>query len=75
MPSDLIRPQTLVYDLVYPAETRLLRDARAAGAQTMGGLPMLIYQGAASFEIWTGQKAPIDIMRSALEAALAKEGR
>ncbi|HUF53932.1 MAG TPA: shikimate dehydrogenase [Dehalococcoidia bacterium] len=76
VPSDLIRPQMLIYDLVYrPADTRLLRDARAAGAQTMGGLPMLIYQGAASFEIWTGEKAPIDVMRGALEAALAGEAR
>jgi shikimate dehydrogenase len=74
MPPDLIRSQTLVYDLVYrPAETRLLRDARAAGARTIGGLPMLIYQGAASFTIWTGQEAPIDVMFEAARKALAAE--
>ncbi len=74
MPSDLIRSQALVYDLVYqPAETRLIRDAREAGARTIGGLPMLIYQGAASFKIWTGKDAPVDIMFQAAEAALAAE--
>jgi shikimate dehydrogenase len=73
VPSDLIRPTTLVYDLVYlPAETKLMRDARAAGARAVGGLPMLIYQGAASFEIWTGRDAPLEVMRKAAEAALAK---
>ncbi len=74
MPSDLIRSQTLVYDLVYqPAETRLIRDAREAGARACGGLPMLIYQGAASFKLWTGKEAPVDIMFKAAEAALAAE--
>ncbi len=74
MPSDLIRSQTLVYDLVYqPADTRLIRDAREAGARTIGGLPMLIYQGAASFKLWTGRDAPVDIMFEAAEAALAAE--
>jgi shikimate dehydrogenase len=74
VPSDLIRSQTLVYDLVYwPSETRLMRDAQAAGARTIGGLPMLICQGAASFKIWTGREAPIDIMFAAAEAALAAE--
>ncbi len=74
MPSDLIRSQALVYDLVYqPAETRLIRDARQAGARTIGGLPMLIYQGAASFKLWTGKDAPVDIMFQAAEAALAAE--
>jgi shikimate 5-dehydrogenase len=74
MPSDLIRSQALVYDLVYqPAETRLIRDAREAGARTIGGLPMLVYQGAASFKVWTGKDAPIDIMFEAAEAALATE--
>lgn len=74
MPSDLIRSQALVYDLVYqPAETRLIRDAREAGASVIGGLPMLIYQGAASFKLWTGKDAPIDIMFEAAESALARE--
>jgi shikimate dehydrogenase len=73
VPSELINSEMLVYDLVYrPAETRLLRDAAAAGAATVGGLPMLIYQGAASFEIWTGQKPPIDAMLTAAQGALSR---
>ena len=67
-----IRSQSLVYDLVYnPAETPLLAEAKAAGAKTLGGLPMLVYQGAASFELWTGRPAPIDVMFEAARRALA----
>jgi len=63
VPLDLIRPSMLVYDLVYhPAETRLMAAARQTGASMLGGLPMLVYQGAASFELWTEQEAPLDIM-------------
>ena len=58
----------LINDLVYdPRETPLLREAGRAGAQTLGGIHMLVYQGAASFEMWTGQPAPVPVM---LEAAL-----
>ena len=61
----------LVCDLVYnPLETPLLKMAAAAGAQTLGGLPMLIYQGAAAFELWTGRQAPIDVMFNAARRAL-----
>ncbi len=67
-----IRARSLVYDLVYnPAETPLLVEAKAAGAKTLGGLPMLVYQGAASFELWTGRPAPIDVMFEAARKALA----
>jgi len=53
----------LVYDLVYnPYITPLLKLAEQASANILSGLPMLVYQGAASFELWTGRKAPIDIM-------------
>ncbi|HEX77860.1 MAG TPA: shikimate dehydrogenase [Dehalococcoidia bacterium] len=53
----------LVYDLVYnPPETPLLKEARRAGALAVSGLSMLVYQGAASFELWLEQPAPIDIM-------------
>jgi shikimate dehydrogenase len=73
VPSDLIRPRTLVYDLVYkPAQTRLLLDARTAGALAINGLPMLLYQGAASFEIWTGKTAPIEVMRKVLTDAVSE---
>lgn len=67
----LIPKNALVYDLVYnPAETFFLKEAREAGARTLGGLPMLVYQGAAAFELWTGKKAPVDIMFEAARKAL-----
>jgi shikimate dehydrogenase len=73
--SDLIPKDALVYDLVYnPPETPLLRMARKAGASTIGGLPMLVYQGAASFKLWTGREALLDIMFSAAKQALTKIG-
>jgi shikimate dehydrogenase len=57
-----------VYDLVYrPAETELLRSARAAGCRAANGLGMLLYQGAKALELWTGQEAPVAVMRQALE--------
>ncbi len=63
VPASLLGPHLLVYDLVYnPARTRLLAEAQAAGARTQEGLPMLIYQGAASFQRWTGEPAPVDVM-------------
>jgi shikimate dehydrogenase len=73
VPAGVIRPEMLVFDLIYrPLETQLLRDARASGARVLGGLPMLVYQGAASFKIWTGQEAPIDIMLAAASKALVE---
>ena len=69
----LIPSSALVYDMVYnPPETPLLIEARTAGTRTLGGLPMLVYQGAASFERWTGREAPIDLMFRAAEEALAE---
>ncbi len=65
-----------VYDLVFnPAETWLLAQARAAGATPIGGLGMLVWQGAAAFEMWTGEGPEIKIarlMRPACEKALFK---
>ncbi len=56
-----------VYDLVYnPRETALLKAARQIGAQPIGGLAMLVYQGAEAFRLWTGQEAPVDVMTRAL---------
>jgi len=53
-----------VFDVIYnPEETLLLKKAKAAGCQTANGLYMLLYQGAASFELWTGQKMPVDIIK------------
>ena len=62
----------LVYDMVYnPAQTPLLVEAGQAGARTLGGLSMLVYQGAASFELWTGREAPVQVMFEAARRALA----
>jgi shikimate dehydrogenase len=64
----------LAVDIVYrPEETPLLAAARAAGHPVLGGLPMLIYQGALSFELWTGVPAPVDVMFDAARRALANE--
>jgi shikimate dehydrogenase len=63
-----LRHASAVYDMIYkPAETKLLATAKAAGCKTSNGLGMLLHQGAAAFEIWTGKTAPIDVMRRALE--------
>jgi shikimate dehydrogenase len=71
--AGLIPRGALVYDLVYnPAETRLLKDAEEVGARALGGLAMLVYQGAAAFEMWTGQTAPVDIMMQAAKDALGQ---
>jgi len=61
------------YDLVYnPLETVFLARARAAGANAIDGLGMLVHQGALSFQKWTGQQAPVDVMREACLQGLAK---
>ena len=66
-----IPSHALVYDLVYnPPETPLLKEARKAGALVVRGLSMLIYQGAATFEMWTGKKAPLEVMFKAAREAL-----
>jgi shikimate dehydrogenase len=63
-----LKPGTAVYDMIYrPAETALLKAAKAAGCRTANGLGMLLHQGAKAFEIWTGRTAPLDVMRRALE--------
>jgi shikimate dehydrogenase len=78
--QSLVAPQWLrsdltVMDIVYnPVETKLARDARTAGAKVISGVEMLIYQGAASFEIWTGHVAPIGVMRKAALNKLSSAG-
>lgn len=69
-----INPRSLVYDMVYtPQQTPLMDAARGAGAKALGGLWMLVYQGAAAFEMWTSRKAPVDLMYEAGLRALGGE--
>lgn len=64
----------VVLDMVYrPLETRLLIDAATAGSICVSGLEMLLHQGVAQFEIWTGEEAPVEVMRQALVESLANE--
>lgn len=72
LPDARLAAGALVFDLVAnPVDTRLMREARLAGARTLGGLPMLVYQGAESFQHWTGRPAPVAVMRQAAERAMA----
>jgi shikimate 5-dehydrogenase len=62
-----------VFDAVYnPPITRLLADAAAAGAQTVGGIEMFVRQAAAQFEAWTGKSAPAELMRRIVEHKCAR---
>ncbi|SNR22821.1 shikimate dehydrogenase [Halorubrum vacuolatum] len=71
VPADHLHADLAVLDAVYtPIETRLLREAAAAGATTVDGAWMLLYQGVEAFEIWTGETAPVGAMNDALRAEL-----
>ena len=70
IPAEVLHDDLLVLDLIY-ARTQLLRDAQAAGATTADGELMLLHQGAAAFTLWTGQPAPLELMRSKLAEARA----
>jgi shikimate dehydrogenase len=74
VPAGLLHRRLVVVDIVYnPIETRLLKEAKAAGAQVISGVDMLAWQGALAFERWTGQTAPLTVMRR--EAVRRLEGR
>jgi shikimate dehydrogenase len=67
-----LKPDLTVMDIVYnPIETKLAKDAKVVGAKVVNGVEMLIFQGAASFEIWTGCSAPVEVMRKAAINKLA----
>jgi shikimate dehydrogenase len=61
-------PGQILLDLPYP-QTATARAAAAAGARLVDGLEVLVAQGAASFELWTGVPAPVDVMRAAVRSA------
>lgn len=72
--AEQLRGARLVYDLVYnPERTRFIKEAQAAGCETLGGLPMLVAQAAAQFELWTGEAAPAEVMLAAARARLDEE--
>ena len=67
IPKELLSQDHVVFDMVYrPMKTRLIREAEAAGCRTLLGIEMLIHQAALQFETWTGIRAPVDVMRSAV---------
>jgi len=69
VPAALLHPGLTVMDIVYnPRDTKLLKDAKAAGCRTIPGLEMFVHQAAAQFELWTNQAAPADVMRAVLES-------
>jgi len=68
--GSLLQSHQAVFDIVYNRETELLKDARAAGAVAVDGVMMLVYQGAKALQIWTGKKAPVDVMERAVRVAL-----
>jgi shikimate dehydrogenase len=73
VPADLLCANLTVFDVVYnPLQTRLLQEAKTAGARTIDGLEMLVWQGAIAFEKWTEKKAPVDVMRKSVLSLLQK---
>jgi shikimate dehydrogenase len=71
VPRSLLRPGLVVFDAVYtPLETRLLREAREAGAKTLRGVGMFVHQAAVQFELWTGRKAPVEAMEAVVLSKL-----
>ncbi|MGE3961341.1 MAG: shikimate dehydrogenase [Dehalococcoidia bacterium] len=76
IPNDAVGNGQVAFDLVYvPEDTPFLRNAAEQGAVAIGGLDMLVHQGAAAFELWTGQRAPLEVMFHAARAALAERDR
>ncbi len=66
--ASFLRPDLIVSDVVYaPRETELLRMAKEVGCKTLNGLGMMLFQGAAAFELWTGQEMPIEYMKEKLD--------
>jgi len=75
LPAELLTGK-YVYDLIYnPTTTRLLREAKVAGCQTIGGLEMLVGQAQEQFQWWTGSRPPAGVMREAALKRLAEFAR
>ncbi len=66
-----VKPGTVVFDTIYnPAQTKLLREAKAAGCTTVSGMEMFVRQAAGQFELWTGKPAPVEVFERALRERL-----
>ena len=62
--TSMFHKDLFVFDVIYnPQETKLLREAKEAGCKTGNGMYMLLYQGAASFKLWTGEEMPVEIIK------------
>ena len=73
VPQRFLHPDLTVMDIVYnPLDTRLLKEARDAGCPTIRGLEMFLHQAVAQFELWTGQPAPVPVMRQVLESQFSR---
>ena len=73
VPQRFFHPNLTVMDIVYnPLDTQLLKEARAAGCPTIRGLEMFLHQAVAQFELWTGQPAPVPVMRQVLESRFSR---
>jgi len=71
--TDQLNGVKLAYDLVYnPSETLFMREAKAAGCQTLGGMEMLVAQARRQFKLWTGKDAPAEVMHAAALRGLKK---
>jgi len=76
IPKELLNENMLVMDIVYnPLETKFLREAKEVGAKIINGIEMFIYQGAETFEMWTGEKAPVELMRKVVLEELKGENK
>jgi shikimate dehydrogenase len=72
IPAEFITSKHILFDIIYhPAETPLIKAAKKNGAHIIYGIEMLAHQGIRQFEIWTGKKAPFDVMKKALSDHLA----
>lgn len=73
--ANLLHKNQVVFDIIYNRETELLKDAAKAGAAAIDGVMMLVYQGAKALEIWTGQKASVEVMEKAVREGLKSRGK
>ncbi|HMK54880.1 MAG TPA: shikimate dehydrogenase [Methanobacteriaceae archaeon] len=71
--TEMMHPELVVNDIIYnPLKTRILTEAENAGAKTINGTKMLVYQGVEAFRIWTGVNPPVEIFNKALLEALSR---